>query len=123
MIRQPLIWAGGEDASSAFAQNAQNSDAAMAAEALLTGLHDIFQSNRFRAYDLTVRFERGPTLFSNEEANIADALGSLRSRDIKNAKSVGRCLKSLVNRPVTTVYGTLQLVASTIKGTQWYEVI
>lgn len=125
VVRQPLIWAGGEDIARCFSANAEASEERQAHAALVGCLHARFGTREFSAADVAELgdYNRYSSFADNNpqfkapddktpdpeqegflhltRQEISDAtrsaLHSLQSKDPSNESSVGRVLRSLVS--------------------------
>jgi hypothetical protein len=122
MVRQPMIWAGGDDVAEVFRANADNSETNGAAVALLTSLRTAFGASEFSASQIAGRV----SLISRDDkisaiSTLMEALSAMHCRDPRSEGSVGRALRSIVNRRVPTDQGDLTLKKRLINGLARYS--
>ncbi len=121
MVRQPLIWAGGLDVAKVFTDNMDKGESTGATLATIKALAAIMGEKRFTATrvaaDLTMM-----TRYSNggNYDNLKEALMILKAKNPESSSSVGRALKSIVNRRVVVDQRTLVLKSSKIDGISQY---
>jgi len=96
MIRQPLIWAGGDDVATVFDRNDLQSEENNAHRGLLLALKDTFDSKWFTAREVV-----NAASHSLYGLAVADCLASLRVSKITDVRSVGHCLTAKSGKPVT----------------------
>jgi hypothetical protein len=123
MVRQPIMWAQGDDIAQIFRENAANSEANGAAVALLLALQDIYGSADFGASQVAGRV----ALMYNynvvgTEDTLREALSSMKCKDPRSSSSVGRALHSIVNKRVETRKGELILKSRHLDGLSRYRV-
>lgn len=121
MVRQPLMWAGANDAADAIQANIAKSPAINAGLALVLALLEYFNAQPFTAVQVTQAFNSTVTL-PDVLQRIAGALGDLKARDIKNSASVGRALGSIVERPMEHGAHLIKLTRKVVNGTTRYSV-
>jgi hypothetical protein len=105
LVRQSLIWAGGEDVVRAFSNNAKGAEHLQALRALLRELWARFGMESFSARDVVNRcidtFGSSTDAFGTDSAHATrDALEALHCRDVRAPKSVGRALTAYAGRAV-----------------------
>lgn len=106
MIRQSLMWAGGEDVATVFDRNDAQSEENNAHRGLLLALQKEFQKRWFTSREVVIA-----TSQSLDGSVLADCLEALRVSKISDTRSVGHCLTSRVGRVATFNDGELVLNA------------
>ena len=122
MVRQPIIWADGDDVAQIFRENAANSASNGAAIAVLLSLQELHGSNEFGAGQVagTMSLPHNNNLTGAVE-NLREALTAMRCKDPKSSSSVGRALVSIVNKRVDTRKGELILKHRILDGLSRYH--
>ena len=117
MVRQPLLWAGACDVADVFQANVEGSEDVGACMGLLKVLRRMFGEAPFYASEVAeaantglmfpregLSAERIGTRADREEhdlrTRLVTALESLRAKDVRSGRSVGRALRAVVGRPV-----------------------
>jgi hypothetical protein len=123
MVRQPIIWAEGDDIAQILRDNAANSATNGAAVALLLSLQELYGSNEFSSAKVagTMQLLHNNGLTGVTET-LREALIAMRSNDPKSAASVGRALHSIINKRVETRNGELILKHRILDGLSRYHV-
>lgn len=96
MVRQPLIWAGGEDVATVFDRNDSQSEENNAHRGLLLALQKTFDKKWFTGREVATAAIHGL-----DGTGLADCLEALRVSKVTDSRSVGHCLTSKVGRTVT----------------------
>jgi hypothetical protein len=124
MVRQPIVWAEGEDIAQIFRENAANSATNGAAVALLLSLKELYGSGEFSSAKVagTMPLSHNNNLTGATET-LREALYAMRSKDPTSDVSVGRALHSIVNRRVETPKGELVLKRRPLNGLARYSVV
>jgi hypothetical protein len=123
MVRQPILWAGGDDVADVFRANADNSEANGAAVALLTSLKTLHGTSEFSASTIAIgaaQIARSENISAT--ATMVEALTAMRCKDPRSEGSVGRALRSIVDRRVPVEDGDLTLKKRLINGLTRYRV-
>lgn len=105
LVRQPLIWAGGEDVVRAFTNNAEGAEHLQALRVLVRELGATFGDYSFSARDVVNRCvdsygQRSDAFGTDSTHAVRDALEALKCRDPRSPRSVGRALSACSGRPV-----------------------
>jgi len=96
-----MVWAGADDPAQFFAINSDEAQHVQALRRLVLGLWAEFEDESFLARDVIGVIEKcGFNQRDDPREQIADALADLQCRDVRNSRSVGRALNSVVDRPV-----------------------
>lgn len=123
MVRQPLIWSGGLDVARVFSTNMDNGESTGAALAAVSALHTIMSAARFTSGQIAATMARlDRTGHAGPEYVLKEALQILKAKNPESATSVGRALKSIVNRRIVTPTGMLVLMTSKLDGLSQYWV-
>ncbi|MEB0114159.1 hypothetical protein QN397_23020 [Variovorax sp. RTB1] len=106
LVRQPLVWAGGEDVVRAFNNNTGAAEHLQALRALVREFRGCFGNESFSARDVVNRcvngFGRSADAFGTDSAHATrDALEALSCRDVESPRSVGRALSGCAGRVVS----------------------
>lgn len=125
MVRQPLIWAGGLDVTKVFNANMDKGESTGAALAAVTALHTIMGVGRFTSGQIAAKIANLSTFeYAGPAYVLKEALQILKAKSPDSASSVGRALKSIVNRRIVMLTGTLVLMTSKldIEGVDLFSV-
>jgi hypothetical protein len=106
MIRQPLLWAGGDDVATVFDRNDLASEENNAHRGLLLALKSTFGSKWFTGREVATA-----NTHSLDGTAVADCLSALRVSKVTDPRSVGHCLTAKTGRTVTVIGGELVLKA------------
>lgn len=119
MVRQPLLWAGASDLAQCFKANTANSEDLLAHQGLMQILWEVFGDSKFKARDVAqIAAQRWEPFASSDSADLErlmlngrseaqakelaaeleSVLANLRAKDAHSERSVGRVLKSKVDR-------------------------
>lgn len=119
MVRQPLLWAGASDLAQCFTANTANSEDLLAHQGLMQILWEVFGETKFKARDVAQIAAQRWFAFDSTESNelsrlmlqgrdetqarelaaeLESVLANLRAKDAHSERSVGRVLKSKVDR-------------------------
>jgi hypothetical protein len=107
-VRQPLMWAGGQDVARVFTANAALSDSHQGTEALLHTLRAAFADAEFTSPDVVAKqdeFAEGMT-----GGALRSALIALNAKDPRSERSVGRVLAAQLDR---------RAPAGVLRGRRW----
>lgn len=123
MVRQPIIWADGEDIAQIFRDNTASSATNGAAVALLLSLKERFGSNEFSSGNVAGMMALlRPNELTGPTEILREALVAMRSKDPKSDASVGRVFHSILKRRVETPNGELVLNHRLLNGLSRYWV-
>lgn len=101
LVRQPLLWAGGEelDVGKSFDLNIENSAELGAHRALVIHLKRIFLDGDFSAGGV-VKFLNEHAVSGDEPHPLVQALWALRAKDVRSERSVGHAFSRVSDRAV-----------------------
>ena len=142
MVRQPLMWAGGADATAVFRDNAAMSEEEASHIGLLLALQQVFGGDEFTATDVsqlaTLRWDgfaaEMPAALSKRVGNfkeaegaelqgrIKEALGARTNSDLRNAMTVGHVLGKLDRKRIEVSGGVWNLRMRLSAGRKVYRI-